>query len=411
MTLEPFARPFPSPAQFLSDLSPQLIANAFVAFIFAASGPVAILLAVGRGGGLGDAELASWVFGAFAINGVISVLMCLVYRQPLVFFWTIPGIVLVGPALQHLSFNEVVGAYLATGLLMALLGVTGWVRKVMALFPTPIVMAMVAGVFLKFGTDWVLALRGDFWLAGPMTAVFILLMAVPMLGSRMPPLIGALIVGVVIFMAAGGFEGDPDLSFKLVDPVISTPAFSLQAMAELVVPLAVTVLVVQNGQGFGVLLSARHDPPVNTVSLACGVGSLAAGMVGTVCSCLTGPTNAIIVGEGKPQQHYAPGIVVGLLAILFGLFSPVFTQFLLAAPAAFIVTLAGLAMLRVLQAAFVAAFSGAHVLGALITFLVTVSNISILNIGAAFWGLVFGYAVSRLIEKADFGAGKEEGGG
>ena len=198
-----------------------------------------------------------------------------------------------------------------------------------------------------------------------------------------------------------------DLSLRLAEPMIFVPEFSWQAMVELVIPLAVTVLVVQNGQGFGVVQAAGHTPPVNAVSAACGIGSMAAGLVGTVCSCLTGPTNAIVVSEGERRQHFAAATLVGAVAILFGLFSPAFTQFLIAAPAGFIVTLAGLAMLRVLQGAFVAAFSGGHVLGALVTFLITISDISILNIGAAFWGLVLGYAVSRLVEAKDFTAPKD----
>ena len=43
-------------------------------------------------------------------------------------------------------------------------------------------------------------------------------------------------------------------------------------------------------------------------------------------------------------------------------------------------------------------------LGALVTFLVTVADIPILNIGAPFWGLVFGYGASRLLERSDFPA-------
>jgi benzoate membrane transport protein len=33
---------------------------------------------------------------------------------------------------------------------------------------------------------------------------------------------------------------------------------------------------------------------------------------------------------------------------------------------------------------------------------VTVANVSILSIGAPFWGLVIGFAVSWLLEKSDF---------
>ena len=68
---------------------------------------------------------------------------------------------LVGPALTHLKWPEVVCAFLATGVLILLLGLTGWVKRVMAAIPMPIVMGMVAGVFLSFGLDLVHALARD----------------------------------------------------------------------------------------------------------------------------------------------------------------------------------------------------------------------------------------------------------
>lgn len=65
--------------------------------------------------------------------------------------------------------------------------------------------------------------------------------------------------------------------------------------------------------------------------------------------------------------------------------------------------LGGLAMLRVLQGSFIGSFgSGKFTLGALVSLLVTVTDIGIFNIGAAFWGLVAGFIVSWLMEKADF---------
>src|SRR5258708_3323717 len=116
----------------------------------AATRPAARILAGGAQGGLAESDLSSWLFGAFFINGLISIAFCLAYRQPLVFFWTIPGTVLVGPALGHLTLPEVIGAYLATGALMLVLGLTGWVRRCMQAAPMPIVIAMVAGRFLPF---------------------------------------------------------------------------------------------------------------------------------------------------------------------------------------------------------------------------------------------------------------------
>ena len=94
--------------------------------------------------------------------------------------------------------------------------------------------------------------------------------------------------------------------------------------------------------------------------------------------------------------------MVGSLALLFGLLSPVFTRLLLSTPPAFIAALGGLAMLRVLQTAFSASFGGKFALGALVTFLVTVADVPIFNIGAAFWGLMLGFLVSWLLERGDF---------
>jgi benzoate membrane transport protein len=393
-------RPLAGPGRLLRDIGPLYAANGLIGVIFSATGPVAVILAVGTAGKLSPAELASWIFGVFFLNGLLTVLACWLYRQPLAFFWTIPGTVLVGPALGHLGFAEVVGAYYVTGLLMLVLGLTGWVRRAMSAVPMPIVMGMVAAVFLRFGTDLVHSLRDDLLLAGPMVVAFLLASVRPR--AWLPPIIVALLVGVVIIAVSGRFDPGPGAVTWLAAPVWQAPVWSTQAVIELVVPLAITVLVVQNGQGVAVLRSAGHDPPVNVITVACGVWSLLAATVGAVSTCLTGPTNALLSASGERARHYTAGISCGLLAIGFGLFAPVFTRLMLAAPAAFIAVLAGLAMLRVLQAAFVTAFATRFTLGALVTFVVTVSDVSVFNIGAPFWGLVAGLGVSLLLERGDF---------
>ena len=388
--------------QVLADFGPRYAANGFIGWVFSATAPVAIILSVGTRGGLSEAQLASWIFGVFFINGLITILFCWLYRQPLAFFWTIPGTVLVGPALAHLSFAQVVGAFYATGALMLLLGATGWVKRAMRAVPMPIVMGMVAGVFLRFGLDLVRALHQDVGIAGPMVAAWLLLSIWPSLGRRIPPLIGALLVGALATAALGRFDASSLGAIELARPVFQAPAWSAAAMLELVVPLAITVLVVQNGQGIAVLKSAGHEPPVDAITVACGVGAIASAAVGSVSTCLTGPTNAIITSSGERSRHYTAGIFTGVLAVVFGLLAPAFTRLMLNAPKAFIMALAGLAMLRVLQAAFVTSFKDRFTLGALVAFLVTVADLGLLNIGAAFWGLLAGFAASWLLERRDF---------
>jgi benzoate membrane transport protein len=378
--------------------------NGLIGFIFAATGPVAIVLAIGAKGGLSESDLASWIFGSFFLGGLTTLAFSLWYRQPLVFFWTIPGSVLVGPALGHLSFPEIVGAFIASGVLMLVLGLSGWVRRCTEAAPMPIVMAMVAGVFLRFGLDLVFAVRDDFWIAAPMVLAFVFLSYSKKSGQLLPPVLGALIAGALAVALLGKFQ-PPATLFAFAAPNFYAPVFSWQAMIELVVPLAITVLVVQNGQGFAVLTAAGHKPPMNAIAAACGGVSIVTACMGAVSTCLTGPVNAIISSAGEKHRHYTGAVLVGLLAVAFGLLSPFFTRLLLATPPAFIAALGGLAMLRVLQAAFSVSFgSGKFALGALVTFLVTVADVPIFNVGAAFWGLVFGFAASWLLERKDFSA-------
>lgn len=389
--------------QIWSDFGGTYFVNALIGFIFAATGPVAIILSVGTTGGLSAAELASWVFAVFFINGVISLIMSRRYTMPLAFGWTIPGTVLVGPALQHLSFAEVVGAFYVTSALILLLGLTGWVKRVMAALPMPIVMGMVAGVFLRFGLDIVRALQSDVAIAAPMVAVFLLLSARADWGRRMPPVIGALLMGVLAVAVSGRLDATDMATLGLAQPVYTAPSWTFAAMLELVVPLAITVLVVQNGQGVAVLKNAGHEPPVNMIAVACGVGAAISAACGAVSTCLTGPTNGLLTSSGEKSRHYSGALMFGMLAVLFGLMAPTFTGLMLAAPKEFIMVLGGLAMLRVLQGAFVASFgAGRFSLGALVSLLVTVADIGLFNIGAAFWGLVAGFAVSWWMERGDF---------
>jgi benzoate membrane transport protein len=156
---------------------------------------------------------------------------------------------------------------------------------------------------------------------------------------------------------------------------------------------------VHNGQGIAILKSAGHKPPVTKIAAACGIGSMITSAVGTVSTCLGSNVIAIIVTGDRTERHYIGALVVGLLGIVFGLVAPMIARLALAAPRALIGALAGLAMLRILQQVFTAAFTGLYRQSALISFLITVSGVTIMNIGAPFWGVVFGSLFARLIER------------
>jgi benzoate membrane transport protein len=387
------------------DFGISYILHGLIAALVVATGPATLIFTVGIHAGLTEAQLSSWLFGVFCINGIITIIMSWLYRQPIAFFWSVPGTVLVGPALGHFTFPQVMGTFYASGLVIFFLGWTGWVKPLMQMIPIPIVMAMVAAIFLRFGIDLVHAVPTDIMLASPMILVWLILSIHRRFGEYVPPIIGALVTGCFAAVLLGRFHPTSAASLLLTRPLWQPPVWSWSALVALVVPLVISVLVMSNSQGFAVLHAAGHEPPVDAITLTSGVGSVIAASVGAVSTCLAGPPCAILTMVGERSRQYTGAITVGLLAVAFGLLAPSFTRFMFAAPQAFVAVLAGLAMLRVLQSAFVGAFKGKFTLGSLVTFLVSSSSLNILNIGAAFWGLLAGIAVSWLLERSDFKSG------
>ena len=188
---------------------------------------------------------------------------------------------------------------------------------------------------------------------------------------------------------------------------LTAPQFGWGASAQLVIPLAITVIAVQNGQGAAVLSAAGHRPPITAVTVLCGVWSVLAAPFGALSTCLAGPTNALITAVGERQRQYISGMTCGFLAVVVGIGAPLLVRGLESVPSAFISALAGLAMLEALRNAFVAAFGQSaresppcrSPLGPLVTLLVTISGVHAAGLGAPFWGLVAGVAITWLMDR------------
>ena len=284
---------------------------------------------------------------------------------------------------------------------MLLLGLSGWVRRATEAVPMPIVMAMVAGVFLRFGIDLVLAFRDGFWIALPMTAACLALTA-----AAAPRAPAAAAHRRARRRRGGGladwatFKPPADALFAFARPNLYVPAFSWAAMVELVVPLAITVLVVQNGQGIAILAANGHQPPINAITAGCGAGSIVtgAGRHGLDLPHRPGQRRDLQLGRkaaplhrGDLRRRCSRSASACSRRSSRGCCSPRRRRSSPRSP--------GSRMLRVLQTAFTVSFSDRFTLRRAGAFLVTVADVPIFRIGAPFWGLVFGLAASWLLER------------
>lgn len=384
--------------------------NGLVAAMFGAAGPLLIVLQAAAKGHLSDAATSSWILGIYGTGGILTLIMSFYYRLPIGYAFSIPGVILVGDSLAHHSLSQVTGAYLATGLLILLLSLTGFIRTLMRSLPLPVMMGMVAGVLLPFGTDLFRSVLENPLLNGIPLLVFLILSLFAKLSKKFPPILGAMLSAAVLLKVLPGSGSEGGLTFSVAIPQLVLPSFDLSTMGELVVPLVLTVVAIQNAQGIAVLRSSGYEPPVNSMSSWSGIGCIVNSMIGAHSACVAGPMTAILADKesGSRENRYAAAIVLGVLACLVGLFAPMAAAIPHLIPASLIKMLGGMAMIGVLIDSFKMSFSGRFKSGALFSFLITVSGISILHIGAPFWGLIGGMAASLFLDRKDYGLPSEQ---
>ncbi|MEM7127666.1 MAG: benzoate/H(+) symporter BenE family transporter [Chloroflexota bacterium] len=375
------------------------VSAGFVAMLIGCSGPLLIVVQAAQNAGLTDEQLSSWVWAVMIGTGICSLLMSLWYRQPLLAAWPTAGAALLASSLPEYSFNEAVGAYIVSSIGLILLGISGLFGRMMGYIPGTIIAGMMAGILLQFGTNVFTYLLEAPLLVVAMLAGYLLLKRFKFTA----PTIGIMIVGLLICYV-GGTLNVGRVSPRLTIPVLIVPAFSLQALLGLSLPLFILANASQNAPGLGVLRSFGYNvPPEGPITLT-GIVSLLAAPMGNFGFSLSAITAAICVSPDAhpdPDKRYSAGVAYGLWYIIFGLFGATAVALFNGLPAAFIATLAGLSLLGAINAGLTGAMSEpTEREPALLAFLITASNITILGIGAPFWGLVVGVAAHWILGSA-----------
>lgn len=383
-------------------LNIKTISAGTMAAIFGCTGPALIVIGGAQNGGLTQVETISWLFAIYFFGGLIGMLLSLRYRQPIAGAFSIPAAVLIAGALTTTSLNDAAGSFLIAGVIVFILGISGMIGKVMRWLPGPIVMAMIVGAMISFGTDMILSLEDAPWIAGTAIVLYLLSTAITKkIPAILPAFIGAMIVAVAMSQfSLSGFEP------TLVLPQMVVPSFSLEAIISISIPLALLVIGAENAQATGVLMSQGYKPPVNKMTIVSGIGGMLTSLFGGHNANIAGPMTAICAseeaGEDK-QKRYGSVLVCGTLFVLFGIFAGVAVPFVTAMPVALVAVVAGLAMIGVLLSSLQAAFSESKFqVGSFFALIIGISGVSLFGISAPFWSLVGGVVVSLIIETDDF---------
>lgn len=353
------------------------------------TGPVAVVLQAGRAGDLDAGQLESWLWALSIGSGLTCVLLSLAYRAPVLTAWSTPGAALLVTALGTYSFAEAVGAYVIAAVLTVLLGLSRLFGTLMRLLPPEVAAAVLAGILLEFGLRLFRTADGDLALVALMLAAYLA-------GRRFAASWAtalALLTGCAWTAADSGF-GTWSGEVSVAVPAFTAPEFTVDAAVGLALPLFLVTMASQNAPGLAVLNAAGYRPDGDRLVTSTGAAWLALAPFGAHAVNLAAITAAICSGPSAhpdPGRRYGAGVVAGVGYVVVGIFGSTFLGLFATLPAALVAATAGIALLGATGGALAAATRDASRLdSALIAFLVTASGVELLDVGAAFWGLLAG---------------------
>lgn len=372
----------------LRDLSLSAVVAGFVAVLVGFTSSVVIVFHAAEALGATPAQTTSWMWALGLGMGLTSAGLSLWYRQPVLTAWSTPGAALIAGT-SGLSMAEGIGAFVVCALLITVAGASGFFARVMDRIPRALAAALLAGVLARFGFDACLALK-----ASP--ALVLAMLAAYLLGKRLWPryaVPGVLLAGVAVAAAQGTLNLGA-VQWQLARPVWTMPAFSLQALIGLALPLFVVTMASQNLPGVAAQRAAGYDTPVSPPVTVTGLASLLLAPFGGYALNLAAITAAICMGReahADPARRYMAAVMAGLFYVALGLAGGAVVGLIGAFPKALVLAVAGLALLSTIGGALAMGLHEEKTReAALLTFLVTASGLSLFGIASAFWGLVAG---------------------
>ncbi|MEJ5062959.1 benzoate/H(+) symporter BenE family transporter [Erwinia sp. MYb375] len=376
------------PPLTLSHLTFPAIVAGFVAVLVGYTSSAAIIFQAAAAAGATASQTGGWLTMLGLAMGLTTLGLSLWYRTPVLTAWSTPGAALLVTSLPGTSLNEAVGVFVFASALIFLCGITGLFARLMNAIPQAISAAMLAGILLRFGVDAFAALQVNFALSGTMCLVYLL-------SRRLLPryaIILTLLAGLGVAALQGNIHATQTQS--LVMPEFIMPRFTLETLLGIGVPFFVVTMASQNAPGIATLKAHGYTLPVSQLIAWTGLVALLLAPFGGFTVCIAAITAAICMGpevHSDPQRRYWAAAAAGVFYLLAGVFGGAISGLFTALPLALIHTIAGLALLGTIAGSLQRALSDDKQRdAAVITFLITASGLTLLGVGAAFWGLIGG---------------------
>lgn len=350
----------------------------------------------------GDVNLASsWILALGLSMGITSIALSFYYRVPILIAWSTPGAALLIANTQHFNINEAVAGFIVSALLIFVCGITGWFEKLINKIPFQLASAMLAGILVNFGIDVFNQMNNE-------PVLVITMFFAYLVSKQLMPKFSMLIVLIISVALAWQLKlvSFTEVSWQFTEFRYISPEFNLAAIISIGLPLFIVTMAAQNLPGIVVLKAHHYKVPVSSLLSVTGIVNLIAAPFGGYAINLAAITAAICMTEQvdkDPKQRYWATISAGLFYILMAVSAGYLMGAFSALPNALIYSLAGIALFNTIGNSIKHALSENNMSeAAIITFLVTASNLTLWGISSVLWGVIAGCLIlclKRLFNK------------
>jgi benzoate membrane transport protein len=381
---------------FWADLSAQAAIQGLIVALVGYMSSVAIVIKGLAAVGASEAEITSALLFLGLAKGVVAISLSLSSRMPISIAWTTPGMALLGATGAVVGgFPAVVGAFIATGVLIIIAGFWTPLSRFVLAIPKPIANAMLAGILFKLCLAPFVAIQKLPLLALAVIGVWLVMLKI----ARLWAVPAAVVVALVATALTSGF-GNGGIDFELPRAVFVMPAFTIEAMLGIALPLFVVTIASQNITGLAVLSTFGFNHPPRAGLAATGLASVLTAPFGAPSVNYSAITAAMCAGpeaHPDPGRRYIAAVFSGIGYILWVIPAAIAASIVLNASPLLIEAAAGLALISAFGGAMHQAISAEESrIPALLTFFVAASGLTLFGIGGAFWGLLLGWAAHIL---------------
>ncbi len=358
---------------------------------------VALPLAAAQDLQLSARQTGAWLLALYGIPALLSLALTVAFRQPLFVAWHTAVVSFFASLAGEVRYADLLGATMVAGSVVAILAALGLTGRVADLVPAPVVFGVVAANVLPFVVGVFDALGDERLVVGGTFLAYVL--GRWLLGPQVPPILPALLVGLVLAWLSAGFDSLP-AGLSAPDLEATRPSFSLAAILT-VTPVFVALTSLQaNLTAVVYLRSQGYRPPARLIDAATGIGSMVAAFLGPVPVCMAALVTPLTAGPeaGEHRLRHWSVYAAGGAWILLALGAGIAADLPSLLPLPLLLAVAGLALVGVLAEAMGELTRGPLRLGPLFAFVIASSELSLLGLGPLFWALVLGTGVSLLLE-------------